>query len=156
MPSFGYLFVRSTKAINDSFDFRRYTSRAREKLVIYHRHLLVDETHLVALDHLHKNGGRFFIAKIIDWSIRCGSSEWRHVYHKQPQDGRIFLDSNGIERMKVYYPQDALRGITVFYDKEKTDEQIEWYKKFKMHVKTNHWANKSIQLRQFQPRINIV
>ena len=85
-----------------------------------------------------------------------GEAEWRHVYHKQPQDGRIFLDSNGIERMKVYYPQDALRGITVFYDKEKTDEQIEWYKKFKMHVKTNHWANKSIQLRQFQPRINIV
>ena len=85
-----------------------------------------------------------------------GEAEWRHVYHKQPQDNRVILDSNGIERMKVYYPQDTLRGITIFYEKEKTDKQIEWYNKFKTLVKSNHWANKNIQLRRFEPKINLI
>ena len=58
--------------------------------------------------------------------------------------------------MKVYYPQDTLRGITIFYEKEKTDEQIEWNNKFKTLVKSNHWVNKNIQLRRFEPSINII
>lgn len=77
--------------------------------------------------------------------------EWRHIFHKQKQDNRVFTNVDGKERMRVYYPQSTLTGITVFYEKEKTDEQIEWYKKFKTLMKTNHWTNKCVQLRKFKP-----
>lgn len=83
-----------------------------------------------------------------------GEEEWRHIFHKQQQDSRIFTTVDGKERMKVYYPQSTLTGITIFYHKEKTDEQIEWYNKFKKLVKTNHWDKKSVQLRHFKPRTN--
>ena len=79
-----------------------------------------------------------------------GEAEWRHVFHKQQQDGRIFIDADGKERMKVFYPQSTLTGITVFYDKEKTEAQIDWYKKFKSLVKIVLWRDKSVQLRQLK------
>jgi len=46
-----------------------------------------------------------------EWEEEC---EWRHVLHRQVEDERMFTDSNGLPRMKVFYPASSLTGITYF------------------------------------------
>jgi hypothetical protein len=149
------------------FDFRDYEHhRDIEKCQYFNESDILELTELCISDFKSVKGMRnpqiaiFRIEK--EWDIISKiatlksekeweeEAEWRHIFHKQPQDSRIFLGFNGKELMKVYYPQNTLTGITVFYDKEKTEEQIDWYKKFKSLVRINRWENKSVQLRQLK------
>ena len=42
--------------------------------------------------------------------------EWRIVLHKQENDERYFVHSDGKERLKLLLPIKYLTGITLFYD----------------------------------------
>ena len=59
----------------------------------------------------------------IKWQKKWeAEKEWRMVLHKQAEDLRYFVDSEGRPRLILNIPISFLKGITLFYDNEDKTE----------------------------------
>ena len=71
-----------------------------------------------------------------EWEEEC---EWRHVLHRQVEDERMFTDSDGLPRMKVFYPASALMGITYFPLAKDKESDMAYYRAIEDWVRKQGW-----------------
>lgn len=71
-----------------------------------------------------------------EWEQEC---EWRHVLHRQKEDVRVFIHSDGLPRMKVFYPASALTGITYFPLAKDKETDMAYYRAIADWVRRQGW-----------------
>lgn len=78
------------------------------------------------------------LLKLVDeWSEE---KEWRQVFFEQNPDSRIVSGRDGLPRMIVYYPANALKRITYFVNKDKKNKILPYYYKMKHFVCKKGWG----------------
>lgn len=66
-------------------------------------------------------------------------SEWRHVFHRQKDDERVFIHPDGLPRMKVFYPACSLTGITYFPLAKDKESDLAYYRAISDWVNKQGW-----------------
>ena len=81
--------------------------------------------------------------------------EWRHVFHQQDGDGRVFIHKDGFPRMRVFYPAAALVGITCYWDEKDFEDELSFYQLIFDRIHNQGW-NTSVRLVHLSKNANVL